>query len=245
MRGVAPAGAARTGTASGPPRDPQIMALAQAALACPFEYGSFDTEGPAYRAWDDNTLLLADGKGNDTLFSMYGDPDEKVRTLATTKHYLNAQYFADPDRAKALFALAAKEKTSWISSSLASFVASVDAEKVGLSTELLAFGKHPLVAFRRSLANIITRNQTPTAVKVVEILLEDPDTSVQEAAVGALSAGGFTSPWSRCASSSRSRSPGPINSRALPSGPAARARVRAWLSGRSMSWPSASPIRAR
>lgn len=190
----APAPAAAAGSDAPLARDPRIVALVTPALACKFEEGYFDDECPAYKAWKDNDELFAEGKGNDTIFSLLGDADEKLRVLATDKGFDNSQaYFADKAHATRLFALAKKETNAAVAHSLGGYVAKVDAEKFGLGAELRALAKHPVSRFREALAfYLISTFQSPTALDVEQILLEDPDTKVKEKAIGALSTGGIT-----------------------------------------------------
>lgn len=175
-------------------RDPQIVALMTPVLACKFEEGYFDDECPAMKAWHDNEELFAEGKGDDTVFSMLGDPDEKVRILAADKSFTDtSKYFADKAHATRLFALALKETNSRVGHDLGGYVAKVDAEKLGLGPELVALAKHPLVKFREALAfYLISTNQSPSSLEVVKILLEDADPTVKENAIGSLSTGGIT-----------------------------------------------------
>jgi hypothetical protein len=191
--------AAATGTAAPAKgaelaRDPAIVALAAPALACKFEEGYFDEECPAMKAWHENEELFADGKGNDTVFSMLGDPDEKLRVLAADKGIDGSQaYFADKAHATRLFALAKKETSAQVGHDLGGYVAKVDAEKLGLGPDLVALAKQPVVKFREALAfYLISTNQSPTSLEVLNILLEDADATVKENAIGSLSTGGIT-----------------------------------------------------
>src|SRR5262249_55263692 len=123
------------GAAAAP--NPQIVNLAKAASACSFEDGAFSEDCPAYKAWSDNETLFAEGKGNDTILALLGDPDLKLRTLAAGKGFEDPKsYFADRGRAKQLFALAAKETDAEIARSLADSVTYIEAEKAGLEREL-------------------------------------------------------------------------------------------------------------
>jgi hypothetical protein len=173
-------------------RDPQIVALMKPALACKFEEGSFDEECAAYKAWVDNDELFAEGKGNETLLSMFADPDVKVRLLAERKS-IDHSYFDDKARAARLFALAKAEKDETVAHGLAGYVAKVDAEKMGLGAELKELAKHPAKRFREALAfYLISSFQTPIALEVEQMLIDDPDPSVRGDAIGALSTGGIT-----------------------------------------------------
>jgi hypothetical protein len=192
---TAPGAAASPATKGAPPaRDPQIVALAQPALACKFEEGYFDEECPALKAWHDNEELFAEGKGNDTVFSMLGDPDEKIRVLATDKGIDDSKtYFADKAHATLLFALAKKETNPGVAHEFGGYVAKVDVEKLGLGPELVALAKQPVGKFREALAfYLISTNQSPTAFEALKILLEDADKAVKENAIGSLSTGGIT-----------------------------------------------------
>jgi hypothetical protein len=180
-------------TAQAAPRDAQIVKLAKPALACPFEDGSFSDECAAYKAWSENEPLFADGKGNDTLWSMFGDGDVKQRALAAQKGIDNPKgYFADKGRAAQLLTLAGKETNIDVARSLASYAAYVDADKLGLGKEMRALTKQPLPAFRKSFSAIIAHLQTPTAVAVTQALLEDADREVVRSAISSLSTGGIT-----------------------------------------------------
>jgi hypothetical protein len=72
-------------------------------------------------------------------------------------------------------------------------VAKVDAEKLGLAAEQKELARHPSRSLRGSLAfYLMSAFQTPTAIEVEQILLDDPEESVKKRAIGALSTGGIT-----------------------------------------------------
>jgi hypothetical protein len=175
-------------------RDPKIVALAQPALACKFEEGYFDDECPAIKAWHENEELFAEGKGDDTVFSMLGDPDEKTRVLASDKSFSDSRtYFTDKAHATRLFALAKKETNEGVGHTLGGYVAKVDADKFGLGADLVALAKQPVVKFRDALAfYLISSSQSPAAVDTLKVLLEDPDPKVKSTAISSLSTGGIT-----------------------------------------------------
>lgn len=180
-----------TTEAATPGRDPKIMELAKGAASCKFEEGSFDNECVGYKAWSDNEELFAEGKGDATLFSLLGDSDEKLRALAESKGLDKPKdFFGDKQHATDLFALAKKQEKA--SRTIGRYVASVDAEKHGLTAELKALATHPSIDFRKSLASIIAEYQSPAAVEVITALVADADTGVQESAISALSTGGIT-----------------------------------------------------
>jgi hypothetical protein len=162
------------------------------ALACKFEEGYFDDECPAIKAWADNEDLFADGKGNETLLSLFGDPDVKVRILAD-KHSIDLSFFEDKAHAAKLFALAKAEKDESVAHDLARYVAKVDAEKLGLGAELKELAKHPSKKFREGIAfYLISSHQGPVALEVEQMLIDDADPGVQSNAISALSTGGIT-----------------------------------------------------
>jgi hypothetical protein len=179
--------------AAAPARDPKIMKLAKAALACPFTDGAFSEDCAAYKAWQDENDLFADGKGNDTIFAMLADSDEKTRALGKT-HGIDGpvRYFSDKARASELFARAAKATDVDLARDYANYVSYVDADKMGLAKELRALAKHPLKEFRSSLTVIVSRSQAPTALEVERTLLEDSERDVRKSAISALSTGGIT-----------------------------------------------------
>jgi hypothetical protein len=169
-------------------RDPKIVELAKAALACKFEEGSFDGECVAFTAWADNGELLENGKGNDTLLSMLSDPDERIRVLASRQGIICwDDYFTDEGHAKALFAAAAKETNGVVAGSLAALIADVDVEKLGLGVELRALAKHPVMEFRLHLARTILYQETSAAIETLGILLRDSDEEVYGMALSSLS----------------------------------------------------------
>ncbi len=190
----APAPAAAASSDAPLARDPKIVALVTPTLACKFEEGYFDDECPAYKAWKDNDELFAEGKGDDTIFSLLGDADEKLRVLATEKGFSDSRaYFADKAHATRLFALAKKETNASVAHTLGGYVAKVDAEKFGLGAELRALAKHPVAGFRDALAfYLISTFQSPTALDVLQVLLEDADSKVKKTAISSLSTGGIT-----------------------------------------------------
>jgi len=185
--------AAAPAAAGAPARDPKIVKLAKAALACKLEDGYFADSCPAFKAWSDNEELFADGKGDETVLSMLGDADLKVRALAAAKGFESpVALFADKAHAAALFAAAAKETDSNVARTIASYVGRIDADKLGMAADLRALAKHPVVAFRENLSAVITYFQTPAAVDAITALIADPDRGVRRAAISALSSGGIT-----------------------------------------------------
>lgn len=178
-----------------PSRDPKILALAAAAAACTYEEGSFDGECPAYRAWSNEEALFEGGKGDDTVFSLSGDPDEKLRALASEKPLNDSRaYFKDKGRARLLYAMAQRETLPWLETRLGEWVVRTDAEVLGLATEYRELAKKTSVAMRKSIATSIGYHQTPLVLEVTRALLADPDASVQARAISALSFGGITPP---------------------------------------------------
>jgi HEAT repeat protein len=175
-----------------PARNPAIAKLAKQAAACKYD-GGFDDDCAAYKAWNDEENLFADGKGNDTLFSMLGDPDEKTRVLASKKSIDDPKaYFADKTRATQLVALAGKATDAETARTLVGYVCAVDPEKVGLAAPILALAKHPQADARQQLAGIISKNQGATAVAILTQLVDDSDKSVRSHAISDLSTGGIT-----------------------------------------------------
>jgi HEAT repeat protein len=175
-----------------PARNPAIAKLAKQAAACKYE-GYFDEDCAGYKAWNDEETLFADGKANDTLFSMLSDPDEKIRVLASKKSIDDPKaYFADKGRATQLVALAGKATDAETARTLAGYVCEVDPEKVGLAAPILALAKHPVAEARQQLAGIIERNQGKTAVAIITQLVDDTDKSVRSHAISDLSGGGIT-----------------------------------------------------
>ncbi len=178
-----------------PSRDPKILALAASAAACTYEEGSFDAECPAYRAWSDEEALFEGGKGDDTVFSLSGDPDEKLRVLASEKPLDDSRaYFKDKGRARLLYAMAQRETLPWLETRLGEWVVRTDAEALGLVAEYRELAKKSSVAMRKSIATSIGYHQTPLVLEVTRALLADPDASVQASAISALSFGGITPP---------------------------------------------------
>lgn len=176
------------------PRDPKIDKLAKGALDCKVEDEVFDEECAAYKAWVEEEPLFAEGKGNATILAMLEDADVKVRLLAAARGFEDAKAFmADKDNAVRLFAIAKKETSATVGHELGGWVTHVDVRKAGLEKELKAFAKHPVAKFREALAfYLVSRNQSPVAVEVVTLLIDDPEVSVRERAIGSLSTGGMT-----------------------------------------------------
>ncbi len=175
-------------------RDPAIAALAKAALGCKFEDDAFDAECPAFKAWDSEEALFADDHGDDTLFSMLGDPDVKVQALATHKD-ITHPYWEDKGHAEALFALGKAAKSERVAGHLGGYAAMVNAEELGLGAALKDVARHAASpAFRKALAfHLNSYVQTKTVAEADEILIADPDPEVADAAVEALTRGGDTS----------------------------------------------------
>lgn len=186
---------AEAGAGANEARDPKIVALANAALACPVEDGAFQEGCPAFTAWVENEELFADGNGDATIFAMLGDSDEKVRMLAAEKSIDAGEFFSDKARATKLFAIAKKETNANVANVLGGYVVNVDAETLGLGVELRALAKHPVPGFRTTLASYLAvKFQSPSALEVVELLIDDSERSVRRAAIGSLSSGGRTPP---------------------------------------------------
>jgi hypothetical protein len=195
---------AATGEASAPAapvasggvaRDPKLAELIKAARACSNgdKAYEFDHDCAGYKAWDQNEELFADGKADEAIFAMFGDPDPKLHYLAMSKS-ISPDFWKDPGHAKAVFALVRVEKHDDFLRREAQFVARVDAEKAGLGGELKELAKHPSTDFRKELASeLVQRSQTPLALSVEETLLADPDKDVRMAAILAL-AGEHTPP---------------------------------------------------
>ncbi len=147
------------------------------------EYHSFDRDCPGFKAWDAADELFAGGKADDTLLSMWGDPDPNVRHLALPKN-IKASYWQDKGHAKALFALARAEKYSDYLRQLGTFAGQVDGEKVGLAAEQKELAKHRSKEFRERFAGaLVPGAQTPLALEIDQILLEDSEKDVKVYAI--------------------------------------------------------------
>ncbi len=174
-----------TATTSAPsPRDPKLADMAKAARACAQgdKVYDFDSDCPGYKAWRDSDAF-ADGKGDDTVFSLLGDPDPRLHYLAFSKT-IQPAYWKDPAHAKALFALVRSETIDDVLRKLADYVALVDADAAGLGSDLKSLAKHPSASFRKELASeVVRRSQSPVALEVERLLLADSDKEVKETAV--------------------------------------------------------------
>jgi len=168
-----------------PARDPKLAEMIKAALACAKndEFHSFDRECAGFKAWDEADELFAGGKADDTLLSMWGDPDPNVRHLALPKR-IKPAYWQDKGHAQALFAIARAEKIRDYLSQLGTFAGQVDGEKVGLAAEQKDLAKHPSADFRaRFAAALIPAAQTPLALEIEQILIDDGEKDVRVYAV--------------------------------------------------------------
>jgi hypothetical protein len=171
-------------------RDPKIEAMARAARACAKgDRGyDFDSDCAGYKTWRAEEDAFADGKADDTIFSLLGDPDPRLHYLAFTKT-IQPAYWRDAAHAKALFTLAHTETVEDVLRKLADYVALVDATRLG--PELKDLTKHPSPVFRKELASQIVRHsQSAVALEAEQSLLADPDADVKEAAIRALSSEG-------------------------------------------------------
>jgi hypothetical protein len=187
-----PSSAPSTTAPASSPRDPKLAEMAAAARACAKgdNVYDFDSDCPGYKAWRDNVDAFADGKGDDTVFSLLGDPDPRLHYLAFSKT-IQPSYWKDAAHAKALYTLAHTETVDDVLRKLATYVALVDADAAGLGLELKELAKHPRATFRKELAfELVRRQQTPLALEVEQSLLADPDKDVKESAIIALSADG-------------------------------------------------------
>ncbi len=191
---AAPAAAAAAPAAAPGARDPKIAELAKAALACKFEDESFDDECPAYKAWSEEETLFEEGHGDDTILSMLGDPELKVRLLAAEKDITEA-YWENGDRVKTLVALGKAEQNEKLSQKLGMLASTVDWQKHGMGDALKDLARHAPQPFRRALAYHLNASfQTPIVVEVDQILIEDPDQHVADTAVEGLGHGHTTEP---------------------------------------------------
>jgi hypothetical protein len=178
-------------TSAPSPRDPKLADMAKAARACAQgdKVYDFDSDCSGYKAWRDSDAF-ADGKGDDTVFSLLGDPDPRFHYLAFSKT-IQPAYWKDPAHAKALFALVRSETVDDVLRKLADYVALVDADAAGLGSELKSLAKHPSASFRKELASeIVRRSQSTVALEVEQLLLADSDKDVKESAIFALAADG-------------------------------------------------------
>ncbi len=191
---LAPASAARATSETA--RDPKIMQLAQnAATQCKFEDEYFEDECAALAAWKENEELFAEGKGDATVWSMFGDKDIELRVLAAERGLSDSRaFFASKARAQRLFELAGRETHRLVVRQLGSYVTYVDTAKLGLDGPLLALAKSPNAELRTSLAWMLSRQQSPAVLELHALLLEDADKNVQREAISNLSSGGVTPP---------------------------------------------------
>jgi len=175
-------------------RDPKIAALAKAALDCKFEEGSFDSDCPAYKAWSEEEPLFEEGHGDDTVFSMLGDPEHKVRVLAAEKD-ISAAYWENKDHVKALIALGKAEQDDNLSYKLGLHACAVDWQTLGLGASLKDLAQHAPQPFRKALAYHLNESfQTPVVVEADQILIEDAEQQVADTAVEGLGHGSTTEP---------------------------------------------------
>jgi HEAT repeat protein len=180
-----------TPTSSALERDPKIMQLAKGAATCTFEDDRFDDDCAGYKAWKEEDDLFSEGKANETLFAMLGDPDVKMRVLATDKSIDN-EYFDDHAKVARLIALVKAEHDDAVARDLMQYLTKTDVDKLGVASEISALAKSPSATVRTSLASIISRNQGPTAIAILRTLLEDSDHDVRREAISSLSTGGIT-----------------------------------------------------
>jgi hypothetical protein len=165
-------------------RDPEIVELAHAALACKFEQGAFDFDCVEYRAWAQNEAIFVDGRGDNTVLSMLADRDERMRVLAIRRGFRHPEkYLAVKEHAAIVLAAAANETNERVSQSIAYLVVAIDADALDLGIELRALAKHPSLGFRRALARFVAKRKTPSAIDTFEILLNDREHDVQEYAL--------------------------------------------------------------
>lgn len=174
-------------------RDPKIMKLVKAAASCKLtSLGNLDDECPGVRKLLDEPELK-DGKGNETLLSLYEDEDPKLRMLGLRAMTGRAKFFGSKENAARLFHAALREKEDNVAWLLGHNLVAVDAEKLGLAGELHALARHPLEKVRHQLAfMLLPERQTALNLEIAHRLMYDPSPSVQERAVGSLSGGGRT-----------------------------------------------------
>jgi hypothetical protein len=175
--------------------DPDILALAEAAKTCKFENSSFDWNCPAYKAFTSESDDLFEGlDGNSTILAMLENSDVRMRTLAADKGFVTGRaFFAQKSNAERLIKVIAKEGEPRVLSRLGRFAAFINAEKLGMTEQVMAFTAHGNSQFRDAVASAMLPLQ-PTAfsLKFTQKLLDDADRSVKRSALLALSGNGRT-----------------------------------------------------
>lgn len=164
-----------TASDSASKRDPQIMALAKPALGCKFD-DNFDAGCPALNAWRDSDLFK-DGKGDETLLSMLGDDDVKMRLLAAD-HRLSDEVLSDKVHVDRLLEMAGKERNEFVAEAFGETIGRVDVERLGVATQVLDLAKRSSSPFRRGLTMMIEHHpSSPTALTVVKEFLTEASSS--------------------------------------------------------------------
>ncbi len=177
--------------------DPDVVQLAAAAKNCKFESGRFDWECPAFKEWArENEDLFEGPGGNATILSMLEDPDIRLRTLAAERGFQSGRtFFAERKRAERLLAVVEKERDTRLLRSYGRFVGHLNAEKLGMKTELRAYLRHPSLEFRDALAEYaLPQNPTAFSLELAKEFMRDPDRTVQRSALRSLSSHGRTRP---------------------------------------------------
>ncbi len=177
--------------------DPDILALAEAAKTCKFENSSFDWNCPAYKAFTSESDDLFEGlDGNSTILAMLENSDVRMRALAADKGFVTGRaFFAQKANAERLIKVISKEAEPRVLSRLGRFAAFINAEKLGMTEQVMAFTSHGNSQFRDAVASAMLPLQ-PTAfsLKFNQKLMEDADRSVKRSALLALSGNGRTRP---------------------------------------------------
>ncbi|AKT40147.1 HEAT repeat domain-containing protein [Chondromyces crocatus] len=172
--------------------DPRIVELAQnAELSCVDDDDTgLPTDCSSYYAWDEEQDLFASDKAFPTLLHLLEHPRERLRLLAVNKLKMLSIGITEFDTptGRALVTIIKRERNPEVATELAWLLSSINLERIGMSGEVRALIEHPVVEFRREVAQTTWSYDDEVLVREALLkLLGDADPAVQEHALISLS----------------------------------------------------------
>lgn len=209
-RGTAPRAISSSAAAgkglSASDNDPNVVALATGARACPWDSpsppGGLSQECPEALAWRDASQGLAQGQGDVTLVNMLEDGDERVRWLAASKlHAAGRRFRLEKPLADRVVTAGERETSLRVGAAIGLALADIDLDKTSTFDRIRAMGvKHALAPLRVALiANLAWRNpRSNGAYELTRAMVRDDDKDVRLAAIEAFWMGGGKRPDDTC-----------------------------------------------
>lgn len=177
-----------------PANDPKIVALAKKALECKWANNAFDSECADFKAWQAETDLFADHKGDGTLVAFMEDPDEKVRSLVLKRFFDWGTPFTDNALAARLVTVAEKSKAQNEMYPLGNVLGHVVLTDTALLPRIKALITSTTVSgvMRSAIVMYLMKNnpENEDVFNLTRDAVKDTDNQVKGNAIGALSMSG-------------------------------------------------------